>query len=459
MKAICFPRLSGSRFLRVLWMILLSLAGSSGLAHDIPNQRVDRSTQVTLRPGKLEVDYEVSLTELTLTQDLRRLIGSLPGADRSEWLSRYGEVTGPLNARGFLIHCDGRPLELRVIGFDLAVEEHPRYTFRLESALPETGKLVVHDTNYVSSEGTSRLAIRGRDGIEVSGDDLPTDVSEIAIRPVWQLADEEERRSRQVAVDFRTPAGEAARARQESADLSPPVFDATTAREPHATPSLSSLLDQSRDSTWIGLLAIAAALGAAHSVQPGHGKTLVSAVALGPGTRWYHPAILSFVTTLVHTGSVLLIAAVLWWSGSDRVVGLHLAISRIAGFAIAAGGLWRIGRSLSGLEPDDGREGPMNRSPGMSGLVGIGLAGGIVPCWDAVGLLVLSAAVNRLDLGVLLVLAFGVGMAAVLVAVGMFAARFKNAMSRGPASGRFVKGLSLLSGVLLAFVGLSFFCS
>ena len=104
--------------------------------HDIPNQRVDRSTQATVRPGKIEIDYEVSLTELTLTQDLRALIGSLPGGERSEWLARYGQVTGPLNAKGFLVSCDGQPVALSVRGFDLVVEEHPRYTFHLVGALP-----------------------------------------------------------------------------------------------------------------------------------------------------------------------------------------------------------------------------------------------------------------------------------------------------------------------------------
>ncbi len=65
-----------------------------------------------MSPGSLAIDYEVSLTELTLTQDLRRLIGSLPGADRQEWLDRYGQVTGPLNAKGLLVDAEGEPVPL-----------------------------------------------------------------------------------------------------------------------------------------------------------------------------------------------------------------------------------------------------------------------------------------------------------------------------------------------------------
>jgi ABC-type nickel/cobalt efflux system permease component RcnA len=450
-------------------LVLLLAAGlcNHSQAHDIPNQRVDRSTQATLRPGRLELDYEVSLTELTLTQDLRRLVGSLPGADRSEWLDRYGQVTGPLNAKGFLVHCDGRPILLRVRGFDLVVEEHPRYTFHLEATLPNTGRLSIHDTNYVSSEGTSRLAVRGMDGLVVDGDELPGEVAEIPIRPVWQLSDEEERRTRLVEVSFHR-AAVASTASGPGTDSEPtrgrlkqpsPAEKSDSANSIAIVParSLAHLLDRDAGASWLGLLLIAAALGAAHSLQPGHGKTLVSAVALGAGARWYQPVLLSLVTTLAHTGSVLSIAAGLWLTGASQVAGLHQALSHLAGFAIAAGGFWRIGRSLSGLQDHAALNGIVPSSQSMAGLIGLGLAGGLVPCWDAVGLVVLSAALGKLGTGVLLVIAFGMGMAGVLVAVGLLAARLKSSILPPERSARWEGRLGLVSGVLLALIGLIFF--
>ena len=121
---------------RQLIRLLVVLAFSAvvpGFAwsHDIPNERIDRSIQVSLSPGLIAIDYEVSLTELTLTQDLRRLIGSLPGAERQEWLARYGQETGPLNAKGLLVTVQGAPIPVSMKNFDLVVEEHPRYTFHL----------------------------------------------------------------------------------------------------------------------------------------------------------------------------------------------------------------------------------------------------------------------------------------------------------------------------------------
>src|SRR3954463_5258456 len=96
-------------------LMLLCSPPIATLAHDIPNARVDRSIQATLLPGRLTIDYEVSLSELTLTQDLRMLIGVLPGADRRDWFVSYGREVGPLNARGFLVNVDREPLELQFV--------------------------------------------------------------------------------------------------------------------------------------------------------------------------------------------------------------------------------------------------------------------------------------------------------------------------------------------------------
>src|SRR3954447_16116537 len=150
-------------------LVLFCSTPIATLAHDIPNARVDRAIQATLRPGRLAIDYEVSLSELTLTQDLRALVGTLPGADRPAWFDRYGREVGPLDAKGFFVAIDGRPLDLRFRGFDLAVEEHPRFTFHLEVPIPARGRLRVQDTNYAGSEGTSRLALRAEGPVRIRG--------------------------------------------------------------------------------------------------------------------------------------------------------------------------------------------------------------------------------------------------------------------------------------------------
>ncbi len=425
-------------------LALIALGTSSTRGHDIPDARVDRSIQVTVRPRWLAIDYEVGLSELTLTQDLRALIGALPGADRHDWFEEYGRVSGPLNAKGLLVTVDGRPVELRGKGHDLTVEQHPRFTFHFEAEVPSHGRLMVKDTNYEASEGTSRLALRGLGGVVVHGDDLPGDVSLIPIRPVWQLTDAEERRTRQVEARYDDESGKGA---IEASPVRPPT---STVGRSRVGEGLSELLDRSGVPT-VGLLLIALALGAAHAIQPGHGKSLVAAASIGEGGGWTRGTVLALTITLAHVGGVLAVALALWATRSTRYPDINRGLAHGAGFVIAAIGFWRLGRHLGGYGEHSNFE--ETGDLGTRGLIGLGLAGGAVPCWDAVVLVLLAEAVGRLGLGLALLCAFSLGMAAVLVAVGLLAGRLRGFLKRRDAEGAWVRRLGMLSGLALAMIG------
>jgi ABC-type nickel/cobalt efflux system permease component RcnA len=429
---------------------VLAFLVASARGHDIPNARVDRSTQATLRPGRLQIAYEVSLSELTLTQDLKSLIGTIEGGDRQDWFQRYGKETGPLNAKGFLITVDGTPVELSTRSFDVLVEEHPRFTFHFEAGLPAEGRLTIHDTNFAGSEGTSRIAVRGMGGILIRGDDLPGDVEQIPIRPAWQLSDEEERRTKRVEVAFASPRTSP----PPRAETEPALARPSSAAARQRTDRLSRLLDRSTGYSVIWLSLIAFAFGAAHAIQPGHGKTLVAATVVGEGGSWLRGALLAVVTTATHTGSVLLVAAGLSLSASTRFEAVHIGLARAAGFVIAAIGFWRLGRHLAGLqEHDEPGQIPDGRAAVRS-VVGLGIAGGLVPCWDAVGLILLADAVGRLGMGLVLLVAFGMGMAVVLVAVGWAAGRFRTLAARGDVGQRWERPLGIAASLALAAIGL-----
>jgi ABC-type nickel/cobalt efflux system permease component RcnA len=87
-------------------------------------------------------------------------------------------------------------------------------------------------------------------------------------------------------------------------------------------------------------------------------------------------------------------------------------------------------------------------------MIGLGVAGGLVPCWDAIGLIVLANAVGRLALGVLLLLAFSLGMAVVLIAVGWAATRLRRLVEARDRNASWERALGSLSGLLLAAIGL-----
>jgi nickel/cobalt exporter len=430
-----------------LALALTVTAASTTSAHDIPNARVDRSIQVTLRPGDVKVDYSVSLAELTLVQDLRALIGTLPGADRHEWFDRYGQVSGPLNAKGLRIAVDGNPLALRTKGFELVVEDHPRYTFHFAASLPSDGRLTIRDTNYEAGEGSSRLGIQGFDGIKIVGDDLPGDVSLIPIQPIWKMTTAEERRTRQVDVRFdsKGPAG---------ASTVPAAAQGLTSSQPlPSAQGLSRLLDRSGVSVF-GLCLIAFSLGAAHAIQPGHGKTLVAAASIGGTGEWRRGIILALTITFAHIGGVMAVALGLWTTRSSRYPDINRVLAQGAGFLIAAIGLWRLGRHLGGHGEHADDQEIRQSDLGRRSLFGLGLAGGIVPCWDAVVLILLAEAVGRLTLGLILLAAFSLGMAAVLVTVGVTAAHFRRLIERRDGEQRWLQRLGIASALAITLIGI-----
>src|SRR5262249_54144251 len=69
---------------------------------------------------------------------------------------------------------------------------------------------------------------------------------------------------------------------------------------------------------------------------------------------------------------------------------------------------------------EHGHAHPVPAAPvGWWGLVVLGMSGGIVPCWDAIAILLWTVGRNAFWLALPLVLAFSAGLASVLVAIGV----------------------------------------
>ena len=429
--------------------VVLGLGANSGFAHDIPNARIERATQVDLGPGRLQVEYEVSLAELTLAQDLRQLDDEPFQGDRLALFERYAKVVGPLNARGFLVAVDGVEVELQAVDFRVVVEDHPRIFFHFAATVPVRGHLKLADTNYTSSEGTTRLGFRAEPDLKVTGNLLPADVASIPTRPVWQMSDEEERRTRRLELDYAP--------QPVALSTSPERAEPISSPGPRLAPSggLTRLLDTKGRVSVVGWLAMAFFLGVAHAIQPGHGKTLVAAASLDGPFAASRGVGLGLITAGCHLISVVAIAALLWWFPTRQYGAIHIGIARGAGFVIAAVGSFRLGRHLAGIEPHPDRSAHLGPG-GTAGLWSLGLAGGFVPCWDAVALVVLAHAVGQLAWGLTLLASFSLGLALVLVVVGWLAGRWRGRWAGRATSMRWI---GLLSGLILIVIGLGLLTS
>ena len=86
-------------------------------------------------------------------------------------------------------------------------------------------------------------------------------------------------------------------------------------------------------------------------------------------------------------------------------------------------------------------------------LLGLGISGGLVPCPSALVVLLGAIALDRIGFGLLLVLAFSLGLAGALTAIGLvfiYAGRF---FERFPSHGMIVRILPVFSAVFISLIG------
>jgi ABC-type nickel/cobalt efflux system permease component RcnA len=231
-------------------------------------------------------------------------------------------------------------------------------------------------------------------------------------------------------------------------------------------------------------LLVALVLGALHALTPGHGKTVVAAYLVGSRGTIGHAAFLGGIVTLTHTGSVLLLG-VLAVIASRAIIPSRLTplLELASGLLILALGLnllwarFRASRHPAthshshthdhshhhnhhhaheyGHDHGHSHHIPDPSEISWRSLLALGVSGGLVPCPDAIAILLIAVAIQRLLLGLVLILAFSAGLAAVLIAIGVALVTGKGLLARRferfePAT----RWLPLVSAVIVTGLGL-----
>ena len=228
--------------------------------------------------------------------------------------------------------------------------------------------------------------------------------------------------------------------------------------------------------------------GAMHAMSPGHGKTIVGAYLVGERATLQHAVFLGLTTTITHTIGVFALGLVTlfasqyilpeqlypWLSCLSGlmvvVIGLNLFISRIQTTQILKRS--PVGHSHaddhhhhdhhhdhhhhdhshgnhSHLPPDADGSPVTWRS-----LLALGISGGIVPCPSALVVLLSSISLGRIGFGLVLVLAFSLGLAGVLTGLGLLLVRARWIFERLPKQVRLVRVLPAMSALFIAVLGL-----
>jgi ABC-type nickel/cobalt efflux system permease component RcnA len=221
----------------------------------------------------------------------------------------------------------------------------------------------------------------------------------------------------------------------------------TTVATPGGAPAAPYLLDALRrplTSPWAlaTLLLACAGLGALHALTPGHGKALLAGYLVGDRGTPRQAVALGVVITTTHTASVIGIGVITLLASRYVLPGVLVPTLELgAGLLVVALGVRLFARRWRerghGYDhphlPDHGHDRDHShdhhhshdQEPSARGvsskiaLATMGVSGGIVPCPEALAVLLLAIAVHRTPLGLGMVVAFSAGLAAVLVVLGL----------------------------------------
>lgn len=226
----------------------------------------------------------------------------------------------------------------------------------------------------------------------------------------------------------------------------------------------------------LGLMLLLAALfGTAHAFTPGHGKTMVAAYLVGERGTIGHAVVLGLVATAAHTGSVIALALVVYSVyGNDVPAEAQGWLLFAGGLLIAAVGLWLLIQRFRGRadhvhlfaghhhhhDHDHHHHGPdpaeAKTGFGWFRVILLGVGGGIIPCWDAVLLLLVALTRGKVGLAIPLLVAFSAGLAGVLIALGVGVVFANRSGSRRFGDRRWFRLLPVLTAAVLVVLGLWF---
>jgi ABC-type nickel/cobalt efflux system permease component RcnA len=392
---------------RLILLLLLAALCAPALAsaHPLGNFTINRFARVEVAGHRLYVRYVLDLAEIPTYQrvpaDPRRIASSLH------------------------VSLDGRRVALQPVAHRLA---HPLgaaglHTTRLEVIL--RGPLVhgreslaVHDETYADRIGWKEIVV---------GAHTHSTSDELRAYPKSLLQSPLDVTSLRATV---APTGDPVPALSSGRSLAAP--------DRVADSGFTRLIGQRHLGALTILVSLVLALfwGAAHALSPGHGKTIVTAYLVGKRGTPRDAALLGATVTVTHTIGVfalgLVTLALSQWIVPER---LYPWLNVAAGISVIA-----IGLAVLRARLHEHRHRHHHEHEHRS-LFAVGISGGLLPCPSALVVLLAAISLHRLAFGLVLIVAFSLGLALAITGVGLVAVLARRRFNRLPAL-RFLPAVS-----------------
>lgn len=484
-------------FLRLCVALLVAGAAWApppGLAHPMGNFSINHFSAIELYPSLVRLVYVLDFAEIPTFQEMQE--HGLTARDDAPHVAAYRARKVQELQQGLVLQAEGQRLPLlpraSTVTFPPGAGGLP--TLRIEAVYEApleiaAGKIFYEDRNYAERVGWKEIVITSHQGVIVAEASVPaqsksnrltTYTSDLLQTPPQDL---------RATCAFAVPT--ALRGRP-AASASLPVPTGSSGVREASTPRnlLTELITARQLSIGVVLLSLLAAfgLGAFHALEPGHGKTLVAAYLVGSrGTAW-HALLLGLVVTASHTLGVYALGAIALFA-AHYVMPEHLYpwLGLTSGLLIAGMGVvlltqaWQ--RAFGHAHPHahhhhDPRQHARghghshthapgrphthpphdrNHDPAAVGygtLLALGVTGGMVPCPAAIVVLLSAVALQRITFGLLLIVAFSLGLAAVLVGTGLLCVSARGLLRQWSGEGRWQAYVPFVSPLVMTPLGL-----
>ncbi len=167
-------------------------------------------------------------------------------------------------------------------------------------------------------------------------------------------------------------------------------------------------------------LLIAAFWGAAHALSPGHGKAMVAAYLVGSRGTARHALLLGLTVTVTHTAGVFALGLVTLGL-SELIVPeqLYPWLNLVSALLVVGVGVSVLRARLRRRHAHHHHHHHGDRS--LRDLFAVGISGGLLPCPTALVVLLAAISLHRVGYGLVLIVAFSLGLAGAMTAVGLAA--------------------------------------
>lgn len=487
----------GVRIAPLLAVAAALLAPAAALAHPLGNFTINHYAGIRVEPAGVHLDVVIDMAEIPTFQERRRLDADGDGDVSEAEAARSRAAACERLAASLALFVDGHVQALRLVAAGLSFPPGIGPTLRLVCQYEAPfGAPITTDTPIAFVDGSYAERIGWREIVAV-GDrvqilavgDEPVPSRSLSSRLTAYPEDRLE-----APLDVRelafvaTPGGPAlapfvapdavrldGRPGDDPIGGEAPAAPAGPAAIPGGVggelPEVFRTESLTLPLALLSLLA-AAGLGAGHALTPGHGKTLMAASLVGARGQALHAVGLGLAVSASHTLGILVLAGLV--TGAQQVVAPDLVVRvapAVAAIATLAIGSWMLAsevrRRRAAADPgghlqrhphphlhDPAQPGPTITWRSLSAL---GLAGGIIPSTSALLILLLAIAAGRPAFGIVLVAAFGLGMAAVLISVGLATVYGRGLLGRLPSrtgAGRVAELAPLAASVVVVGLGL-----